>query len=226
MRASVTAALAAAAAVALTACSTSPSGSADGSTRPAPYPSAAAASVPATATGGDPAIERLMVGARDLGRAFVRAQPDAPAALPCTPNDPPVDDQVPHVGKGNAVYVDDLGGVQVSEQVYVYGSAHDAERHQSIDERGLDCARGTMGSTLVTVDGPVDLRGRLGGHCDSAQAWGVRTSRFSGALVAVRVRAVMVQFAIVAETGAKASVDVQRVVRDGVQKVLTVAGSR
>jgi len=229
MRARLTAALAAGAAVALTACSTSSSDSATGPNRPAPYPSrsgAAAASSVSTPPVDESAIGQVLVTAHDLGRGFVRAQPDAPAALPCTPNDPPVDDQVRHVDKGDAVFVNDLGGVQVSEQVYVYGSVGDAQRHESIDERGLGCEHGRFGSTPVTVTGPIDLHSRLGQYSDSAEAWGVKTARFSGAMIAVRIHAVVVQFAIVAETGARASVDARQIVAAGVHKVLAAAATQ
>ena len=222
----ITAALAAGAAVALTACSTTSSDATARSNRPAPYPSRSAASAvsnAATAPARGSAIERVLVTSADLGRGFVRAQPDPPAALPCTPNEPPVDVQVHHLDKANAVFVNDLGGVQISEQVYVYGSARDALRHQKIDEHGLDCARGRFGTTPVTVTGPSDLRGRLGEYSDSAQAWEVKTERFSGVMVAVRIHAVIVQFAIVAETGAQSSVDARQIVAAGVQRVLAAA---
>ena len=224
MRARLTAAaLVAGVAVTLTACSTSSGDAASGSNRPAPYPSKAAATAASTAPAAQSGIERVLVTAHDLGRGFVRAQPDAPASLPCTPNDPPVDDQVHHVNKSDAVFVNDLGGVQVSEQVYAYGSVADARRHESIDEHGLACARGRFGTTPVTVTGPDDLHGRLGDYSDTAEAWGIKTARFSGAMIAVRIHAVMVQFAIVAETGSTANVDARHIVEVGVRKVLTAA---
>lgn len=228
MRARLTAALGACAAVALTACSTSSGDSATGSHRPAPYPSRSTTPnmSASTAPSGESAVGHMLVTAHDLGRGFVSAQPDAPAALPCTPTDPTVDAQVHHIDKGEAVFVNDLGGVQVSEQIYVYGSISDAQRHESIDDRGLACAQGRLGSTPVTVSGPIDLHSRLGEYSDSAQAWGVKTARFSAAMVAVRIHAVVVQFAIVAETGAQSSIDTRQIVAAGVHKVLAAVATQ
>ncbi len=225
MRATLTAAVAIGAAVALTACSATTNGSTGNSHRPAPYPTktAASSSSPPPSLPADSHLERALLTARDLGRGFVRTQDDPPAALPCTPTAPPVDDQVRHVEKGGAVFVDDMGGVQVSEQVYVYGAVADAQRHESIDEAGLGCARGRLGTTPVKVTGPVDLRSRLGRRADSAHAWGVQTTQFSGALIAVRIHAVVVQFAIVAEAGSTAHIDAQQIVQTAVHKVFVAA---
>jgi hypothetical protein len=225
MRASLTAAVAVGAAVALTGCSSTTGGSAGNSHRAAPYPTktAASSSSPAPSPSADTHLDRALLTSHDLGRSFVRTQNDPPAALPCTPTAPPVDAEVHHIEKGAAVFVDDMGGVQVSEQVYVYGAVADAQRHESIDEAGLRCARGRLGTTAVKVTGPVDLRSRLGQPADSARAWGVTTTQFSGALIAVRIHAVMVQFAIIAQTGSTAQIDAQQIVRTAVHKLVVAA---
>jgi hypothetical protein len=51
----------------------------------------------------------------------------------------------------------------------------------------------------------------------------VRTTQFSGTLIAVRIHAVMVQFAIVAQTGSNAQFDARQIVRTAVHKLVVAA---
>jgi hypothetical protein len=193
------------------------------SSRPAPYPSPTHSSHPTTSPTGNSDVERALLVASDLGDGFAAAAPDKPSSLPCTPDRPPVDDQVRHVEKGNAVFVDDIAAEQVSEQIYVYGSVADALRHQTIVTDGLACRHGTMGGAAVTVLGPSDVRRQLSQHPDAAKVWIVRTAQVSGALVAVRLHAVMVQFAVVAQNGNESQLNVKQVVEAGLTKILAVA---
>ncbi|HEY2296088.1 MAG TPA: hypothetical protein VGH43_00050 [Jatrophihabitans sp.] len=140
------------------------------------------------------------------------------------PDAAPVDDQVSHVEKGDTVFVDDVAGVQVSEQVYVYGAVADARRHEHIVHVGLACAHGTMQGAPVTIAGPSEVGARLSERNDTAEAWVVKTARVSGVLVAVRIHAV-VQFAIVAENGCSPDLDARHVVETGLKNILT-AGAR
>lgn len=244
MRTALTALTAVAAAAALTACSSATAGSAQHpgrpvqpsqaaqtstatvSKHPTPYPSSAPApdpsSTPRTASGTSD-VDQALLAASDLGRDFAAGAPDEPSSLPCTPDRPPVDEQVHHVEKGDAVYVDDLAGTQVSEQIYVYRTPGEAVRHQSILEAGLSCRRGSMQGRPVTLLGPTDVRRQLRLHTDSAQVWIARTGQVSAALVALRIRAVVVQFAVVAEDGAESNLDVKKVVVAGLTKLYAVA---
>ena len=200
------------------------------SSAPAPYPSTTAPSRPVASSGassGAPSgasdVDRALLVASDLGSGYAATTPDAPAALPCTPDRPPVDDQVRHVEKGNAVYVDDIAGSQVSEQIYVYRAPAQALRHQAVLDAGLSCRHGSLQGQPVTVLGPSDVRGQLRLHTDSAQVWIVHTGQFSGALVALRIHAVVVQFAVVARDGAESHLDVKKVVVAGLTKLYAVA---
>src|SRR6185312_1574833 len=141
MRTTLTVAICAVSAVTLAACSGTTDGSSgpgshaifpaahssathSPSAVPSPYPTSArptrspAESSSTSASQRD--VDRVLLTAHQLGSDFVRASDDAPSALPCTPSAPPVDDQIRHVEKGNVVFVDDVAGTQVSEQVYVY----------------------------------------------------------------------------------------------------------
>jgi hypothetical protein len=229
---------AAAAAAALTACSTATSGTTHHATRlsPAartsaathtaaasPYPSSTPPADPVSTPGGGSDVDRALLVASDLGDGFAAAAPDKPASLPCKPDRPPVDDQVRHVEKGDAVFVDDIAGEQVSEQIYVYHSVAEALRHEAIVEAGLGCRHGTMGRSAVTVLGPSDVQRQLSQRPDSAKVWIVRTDQVSGALVAVRLHAVMVQFAVVAQNGNESQLDVKKLIEAGLTKILAVA---
>jgi hypothetical protein len=165
-------------------------------------------------------VDRVLLTAAQLGPGFVRAANSAPSALPCTPDGAPVDDQVSHVEKGNIVFVDDVAGVQVSEQVYVYGTVADARRHEHVVHVGLACTHGTMQGAPVTIAGPSDVGARLSERHDTAEAWVVKTAQVSGVLVAVRIHAVVVQFAIVAENGSSPDLDAQHVVETGLKNIL------
>lgn len=188
-----------------------------------PYPSATPTAALTSTSSGASDVDRALLVASDLGAEFAAAEPDKPATLPCTPNRPPVDDQVRHVEKGNAVFVDDIAGEQVSEQIYVYGSTGDALRHENILEAGLGCRHGVLAGSAVTVLGPSDVRRQLSQRPDSAKVWIIRTDQVTGALVAVRLHAVMVQFAVVAQNGDEADLDVKKVVQAGLTKILAVA---
>jgi hypothetical protein len=163
----------------------------------------------------------VLLTARQLGSGFVQASDAAPSALPCTPDTPPVDDQVRHVEKGNAVFVDDVAGVQVSEQIYVYSAVADAQRHERIVRAGLGCDHGTMQGAQVSIAGPSDIHSQLPERNDTAQAWVVKTAQVSGVLVAVRIHAVVVQFAVVAENGPSPDIDAEQVVETGLKNILS-----
>lgn len=191
---------------------------------PSPYPTGGRSSqspsgAPSTSA-AQRDVDRVLLTAHQLGSGFVRAADDAPSALPCTPDAPPVDDQVTHVEKGNAVYVDDVAGVQVSEQIYVYSAVADAQRHERIVGAGLACAHGTMQGAPVNIAGPSDIHAQLPERNDTAQAWVVKTAQVSGVLVAVRIHAVMVQFAVVAENGTSPDIDAKQVVEAGLENIL------
>jgi hypothetical protein len=191
------------------------------SAHPSPFPTAHASAEPTTSSpGAQRDVDRVLLTADQLGSGFVRAADAAPAALPCTPGAPPVDDQVAHVEKGNTVFVDDVAGVQVSEQVYVYRGVSDALRHEHVVHAGLACSRGSMQGAQVDITGPTDVGAQLPERHDSAEAWVVKTAQVTGVLVAVRIHAVVVQFAIVAEDGAKPDLDAQHVVEVGLKNIL------
>jgi hypothetical protein len=242
MRPVLTTVTALAAAAALAACSSAtvgkgafaterPPASHSRSVTPAPFPSSTQVSPSAPPTSIAPntvanAVDAAMLAAGEIGPGFVPVPDDPPSPLPCTPNRPPVDDQIGHVEKGDVVFVDRSGTVQVSEQVYVYGSVAGAQRHQQIVETGLACRKGTLagGGGEVTVLGPTDVTAELTARNDKAEAWAVQTAQVSGALVQVRIHAVVVQFAVVAEPGATPTVDAEKIVEAGLAKLIAHAG--
>ena len=246
MRTTLTAAVCALSAVTLAACSGTTSGKSgpdaqaifpaahssakhSPSAVPSPYPTAGR---PTQSPGGVSStsaaqrdVDRVLLTARQLGSGFVQAADAAPSALPCTPTAPPVDDQVRHVEKGNVVFVDDVAGEQVSEQIYVYSTVADAQRHERIVQAGLACARGVMQGARVRIAGPTDIHGKLAERNDTAQGWAVETAQVSGVLVAVRIHAVLVQFAVVAENGSAPDIDAKQVVETGLKNILRAVAS-
>ncbi len=105
----------------------------------------------------------------------------------------------------------------------VHALARRPRRHQAILEAGLACRHGSLQAQPVTVLGPSDVRSQLRLHTDSAQVWSVHAGQFGGALVALRIHAVVVQYAVIARDGAGSRPDVKKVVVAGLTKLYAVA---
>jgi hypothetical protein len=180
-------------------------------------------SVRTTTSAADAQVSALLLTAGEVGRGFLPAEDDPPSPLPCTPDRPAVDDQVHHVAKGGAVYVDDMAGLQFSEHIYVYRSVGDALRHERAVERGLACRTGRLPSGPVSIEGPVDVGAELAPRHDVAEAWSVHTAQVTGSLIAVRIHAVVVQFAFLARPDVTPTIDAKQVVVAGLKKLLAAA---
>lgn len=229
--AGLAAGLAACAVAAVTACSPAPTHGAHRSLSPvaAPYPSTRPAASRPVAGGLADRTGHLLIGAADLGPGYGRATAGAPMALACTPGAPTVDDRLAHVSKAAVAYVDDVAGVQVGEQIYVYPDRAGAREHEQLLAAGLACAHGTIRATghqtAVTVTGPADLHQQLAVHNDAAQRWGLDSDRFGEQLIVVRTGPVVVQVTVVTEPGTTPQLDVVQIVEASVSKVLATAGT-
>lgn len=164
-----------------------------------PITSAAPSTAPVSSEATAPAdVERVLLTAGDVGHGFTAAPDNATATapLPCTPNDPPIDQQVPSEEHGGVDLTKDSAGAEVSEMVALYATLGEAVHLQTSTERGLACSGGKLSDgEQVTLSGPTDISSILTPHTDKAEAWSIRTAKIKGALVLVRLHRVIVQFA-------------------------------
>ena len=125
--------------------------------------------------------------------------PDPPSALPCTP-DPPAGRRPGAPRREGQRRLRRRHRRQPGERADLRlscaGPGGCATRPCST--RGLSCRHGSLQGQPVTVLGAVRRAPAAAAAPHSAHVWIVHTGQFSGALVALRIHAVVVQFAVVA----------------------------
>lgn len=119
-----------------------------------------------------------LLSASDLGSTFSE-QPsdDTPSPLPCRPNDPPIDQQVPPQVKALASFANSAGTALLQEEIDGYRDVATTEHVLSLGEDGLSCSRATItsGNTTIHVKltGPIDLTSQLSTKADKVDGWQV-----------------------------------------------------
>jgi hypothetical protein len=133
-----------------------------------------------------------LLSAADLGTSFSQ-QPsdDTPTPLPCTPNDPPLDEQVPPKVKALASFANSAGNALLQEEIDGYQDVATTRRALSLGEHGLGCKRATIpsGNSTISVKltGPVDLTKQLSGKADHVDGWQVVGAGVQLVLIAAQV---------------------------------------
>jgi hypothetical protein len=193
------------------------------SSAPVSVPVSAPVSSPAASGSSTPAdVARVLLIPSDIHHGFQSSSdsssPDGP--LPCTPNDPPVDQQVPPSEKGSAEFVKPSARLQINEEIDVYSGVPDARRAQRITEHGLACSHGTVSGVAIDIQGPTDISSVLTPHLDKAEAWAIKSGKITGTLVLVRIHAVLVEFAFEADNNPNVKIDAKQILETALAKII------
>jgi hypothetical protein len=140
-------ALAVAAALAVTGCSSS--GTDSSTTTPPANTNAASSPAPSTssAVSSDDLAAKLLT-LDDLGGGFDQAQFQASnQPLPCTPDEPPLGEQVPDTAHAGTAFTHRTVHAALAEDLRFYSDDATAERAFTAATKGLDCASGTFNLT-------------------------------------------------------------------------------
>jgi hypothetical protein len=194
------AALAIAALLGLAACSSSGGGPTNAPTEPVSNPVATSPAGPSTSASSkaaadglsqEAAQDALLVGT-DVGGGFAQTTSDASTSpLPCTPNDPPLDQLVPPKVKAQTDFQNSAGSALLSEEIDGYADEATAERVLAAGEKGLACKTATIktgGQTLrVRLQGPTDLTSSVKVAVDKCEGWQVKASSVDVVLIVARV---------------------------------------
>jgi hypothetical protein len=185
-------------------------------------PSLVPSSAPASGVPAD--VSRVLLSAAEIGHGFVATGTESTSndPYPCTPNAPPVDEAVPPSETGTADFAKASSQLVITEQVAVYADLSHAVSAQQLTDAGLACAHGTLAQgQRIDITGPTDISAALTAHVDNAEAWDIRAGATVGALVQVRIHAVMVHFAFVAANKKHpGNIDVKQILETGIAKVI------
>jgi hypothetical protein len=119
-----------------------------------------------------------LLSAADLGSTFSE-QPsdDSPSPLPCRPNDPPIDEQIPPQVKALASFANSAGTALLEEEIDGYKDVATTQHVLSLGEDGLSCKSATIAAgnrtIKVKLNGPVDLTSQLKVKADKVDGWQV-----------------------------------------------------
>jgi hypothetical protein len=208
-------------ALTLTGCSSSTSGtgrttgtlSTPGASTPAPTtpaPTTPASSAPAS---GDPSVTQAdanaaLLSPTDLGTGFTAAQ-FSPSSdpLPCTPNDPPLEQRFHSTVEAGTAMVTQAQDVGLSEELRVYADADTAKRVLQAAAHGLDCKQGTLNLTgtpeTVTFGKTQDVTSDVG--AESAIAVQATSSKYGIVLVGCKLGRLLVLFSFLSDKTADTS---------------------
>ncbi|GAB2474817.1 hypothetical protein [Jatrophihabitans fulvus] len=228
-----TAALLLTTAVVLSACSSDGDGGAPPSSAPS-VASSAPSSAPSSGTAassesssgassgassGSAALEPALLPASDFGSDYRREVGDTGDRdpLPCTPNDPPLVQQVPPQQYLNGTYVRTDRAIQVTENVFVFADDSAAERYVAAAQKGLGCGSGRIGNESFKIS--AGTRFSTGTDSDDAIGWDLATSGFKGTLALVRLDEKIVAFTFIATNAAANELQPRPIVEKGVARV-------
>ena len=193
---------------------------------PGPSSPAPSASLPPSApSSGVPAdVAKVLLTAAEIGHGFVETGTDTTSSepYPCTPSAPPVDTAEPPTKTGTVEFSKSSVQLGITEQVSMYADLTHAQHAEGLVEAGLACSRGTLpGGQSVKITGPTDISTDLTAHVDGAQAWSIQAGATVGALVQVRIKAVLVHFAFIAANKKHpGAIDVKQILETGIAKVI------
>lgn len=181
-------------------------------TRTTPTVSAAP---PSSTTAGGAALTQqqaqdALLSAADLGSAFSQtSSDDSPSPLPCTPNDPPLDTQVPPQVKALTSFSNADGSALLQEEIDGYKDVATTQRALTIGERGLSCKTATIpsgnGTLTVQLTGPADLTDQLSVKVDKVEGWQVASPKVELVLIAAQVGQQIVALTFTAAKGVDTS---------------------
>ncbi len=230
------------AALTLAGCSSSTSGEPSGSALPSlssgspttsvPPPSSSipttttSTSPPATSTSAAPgALAPTLLTAAEVGPGF-RATPASANSdpLPCTPHRPPLEQQVPSSDKAKVLFGNRAGTLALQENVLAYSDPATAAKALATAKVGLSCPTATSNGAKLQITGPVDVHSQLTAKVTTALAWVVKSPKFQGSIIVIRIgeKLVTLQFAATSKRVAS-SVDGRQITETAVAKVINGA---
>jgi hypothetical protein len=169
-------------------------------------------------------IQRVLLTAGDIRSRGFTATPDNSVTTqpaPCTPNDPPIDQQVPSLEHGGVDLHNSSAQADVDEQVAVYDTLDSALKVQAAVERGFSCPSGQLGGgQKIKITGPQDLSTIITPRVSKAEGWSIKTAGIKGSLVLVRLNRVLVQFAFLAQKGTNPKINGKQILDTGLAKVI------
>jgi hypothetical protein len=186
-----------------------------------PAPSTIPSSAPGSGVPAD--VARVLLTPAEIGHGFVQTGTETTSSepYPCTQNDPPVDVAVPPSETGTADFAKSSARLAVTEQVSVYPDVDHAQHAEQLVEAGLACSHGTLSTgRSVKLKGPSDISSVVTANVDKAEVWDIRAASTTGALVQVRIHAVLVHFAFLAVNNKDPKLDATQILQTGIAKVI------
>jgi hypothetical protein len=159
---------------------------------------------------------------REVGPGFTRSTPTAPSQpLPCTPNQPPLEAQVPSTDKAKALFTNAGDTLALQETLLAYRDAATSTRALRLAMVGLACSHGTAGGNPINIAGPTDVRSSITARVSAAYGWVVTARTFTGSIVVVQLGAKLVTLEFVAGSRqAASSTDARQIVETAVAKAI------
>lgn len=241
------------AALALTACSSSTAGTGSGSSVPPPSPvpstsvsstsgpsrsgsspSTSASSPPSSggAAGGLSAAQArgALISASDVGSRFAAQRPDTSTSpFPCTPNDPPLNKQVPPSFDVRTAFLNQAQRAEVTEEIAGYADEATTAAALAAGEKGLDCSSGTItsgsGSQRVQISGPTDVTSALKAKVDKAEIWQLEVRGAEEAILVSKVgpQLVVLEFTAASSADQSKLPSTQKIAETALSKVLAAS---
>jgi hypothetical protein len=188
-------------------CSSSTSGGGEGaaSTPPVSTPVSTPASTPvssavpsasesAVGTAGlsQQAAQDALIVAVDVGTGFKQTtSSDSSDPLPCTPEDPPLDQQFAPTAKALVDFANTAGSALVSEEITTYADAATAQTALAAGENGFACKSATIatdnGKIAVTISDPTDLTSSISVTVDKCEGWQISAQTANLVVIVARM---------------------------------------
>lgn len=176
---------------------TTPTPTAPGTTASTPPPSTPASTPAGSETVTPAEVRAALLTPSEVGPGFARArfQPSNDP-LPCKPNDPPIETQIPSTLQVGTAITSTRVGAALAEDVHLYTDTPTAQQVMGLIKVGVNCPRGSLNLTgqqeAVTFGSLQDVTPSVG--ADEAYAVEARSARFDIALVATRLDRAVILF--------------------------------
>lgn len=181
-----------------------------------PAPTSAASSADASG------LQAGLLTVADLGTGYKQEPADnSESPLPCTPNDPPLNQQVPPQGRAVAQFTNTTGDVAITEDLNRYADVATASRAVAASAKGFTCQTGSLDGTPVTFTGSGKITVN-GTQVDAAQGWDLKTSQFVATAILVQIGPKFVGLVLLAKPGAGQNLDIQAIVDAAAKRAAAV----
>lgn len=168
------------------------------------------------------ALDAALLTAAEVGTGFTKV-PASPSKhntpLPCGGTS--TDQLYPNALRVEADAA--KGDVQFQDAIEHHGDAATAEKVYAINASGLDCAKGTIGATAVTIGKPIDVTSQAG--ATKATAWEINLTVGTGVLILTQVGSIVASYAFFAPAGTPTEKlpDATGIAKVGTAKIIAAA---